>query len=159
MVTHHILVTPVVPFSRAPRPEACVASCRCQVRVPTLLPHVQSPVAPNHTQIKPQISSDPQRWPRPWPLPVRAMCALCVTSSPETPFSCLVWGRSTSGSMLPGIQFHRLGGKDQSPFSTNPLHLPQDSTPASQAPQLDILPSTLQPQGFCHAVTPPRMTS
>lgn len=157
MVTSHILVTPVVPFTRLlfQKPP-----CRCQVRVLILLPHVQSPRSPNHTHNKPQIPSDPQRRLRPWPLPLKAMCALCVTSSSDTPFSCRVWAGEPLSPHFWESSFTDLEGKTKVLFLPMlcaclrhyPTHLgPSTSYPA----QHSVAPGPLPMQ----SVTPPRMTS
>lgn len=116
-------------------------------------------VPPQHTHTKPQISSDPHSEPSAWPLPLRAICAFCMTSSPHTPFSCRVWGWRAPGSCFPGTQFRWLGGRDQSPSSTMPCTcLARDPKPPAR-PLNCVLPSTLQPQGLCPCATPARMTS
>lgn len=150
MVTSHILVTPVVPFTRllVQKPP-----CRCQVRVLILLPHVQSPRSPNHTHNKPQIPSDPQRRLRPWPLPLRAMCALCVTSSSDTPFSCRVWAGEPLSPDFRESSFTDLEGK------TKVLFLPMlciclKTLPHSPRPLNCIsCPALCSPGAFAHAVS------
>lgn len=114
-------------------------------------------VPPWHTHTKPQISSDPHSKPSAWPLPLRAICAFCMTSSPHTPFSCRVWGWRAPGSCFPGTQFHWLGGRDQSPSSAMPCTC-LETLSHRPAPQLCPSQHSAAPR-LCPRTTPARMTA